>query len=99
MNLPPNKKIYFISDFHLGAPDYNSSLEREKTIVEFLDKIKADAFEVFIVGDILHFWFEYRKIVSKGHVRLLGKVAEISKTGIKLHVFLGNDDMWKKDYF
>ena len=57
MQLPANKKIYFLSDFHLGAPDYESSLKREKTVVEFLDKVKVDAAEIFIVGDIFDFWY------------------------------------------
>ena len=60
MQLPTNKKIYFLSDFHLGAPDHKSSLEREKIIVEFLSEIKNDAAEIFIVGDIFDFWYEYR---------------------------------------
>jgi UDP-2,3-diacylglucosamine hydrolase len=92
-------KIYFLSDFHLGAPDHASSLQREKIIVEFLDKIKADAEEIFIVGDIFDFWYEYRKVVPKGYVRLLGKLAELTDAGIIIHFFVGNHDMWMKNYF
>jgi UDP-2,3-diacylglucosamine hydrolase len=99
VQLPPHKKIYFISDFHLGAPDYKSSLEREKVVVQFLDNIKKDASEVFIVGDIFDFWYEYRKVVPKGYVRLLGKLAEVTDAGIKMHFFVGNHDMWMKNYF
>lgn len=95
----PNKKIYFLSDFHLGAPDYTSSLEREKLLVQFLDKIQEDAEEIFLVGDMFDFWYEYRKVVPKGHVRLLGKLAELSDKGIQLHFFVGNHDMWMRDYF
>jgi UDP-2,3-diacylglucosamine hydrolase len=94
-----NKKIYFLSDFHLGAPDHDSSLKREKLLVNFLEEIKNDAAEIFIVGDMFDFWFEYRKVVPKGHVRLLGKLAELSDTGIPLHFFVGNHDMWMRDYF
>ena len=94
-----SKKIYFLSDFHLGAPDYASSLQREKIIVEFLDKIKEDASEIFLVGDMFDFWYEYRKVVPKGFVRLLGKLAELSDAGIPMHFFVGNHDMWMKDYF
>lgn len=93
------KKIYFLSDFHLGAPDHNSSLEREKYIVKFLDDIKDDAGEIFLVGDMFDFWYEYRKVVPKGYVRLLGKLAELSDSGISMHFFVGNHDMWMKDYF
>lgn len=94
-----SKKIYFLSDFHLGAPDHAASLERERLVVKFLDEIKADAAELFLVGDMFDFWYEYRKVVPKGFVRLLGKLAELSDAGIKLHFFAGNHDMWVRDYF
>lgn len=98
MIVPASKKIYFLSDFHLGAPDHAASLEREKKIVAFLDEIKNDAATIFIVGDMFDFWYEYRKVVPKGHVRLLGKLAEITDSGIPVHFFVGNHDMWMKDY-
>ena len=94
-----SKKIYFLSDFHLGAPDQASSLEREKSIVRFLDEIKNQASEIFLVGDMFDFWYEYRKVVPKGHVRLLGKLAELSDLGIRMYFFAGNHDMWMRDYF
>ena len=94
--LPDNKKIYFLSDFHLGAPDHASSLEREKLLVQFLDEIKNDATEIFLVGDMFDFWYEYRKVVPKGYVRLLGKLAELTDAGIAIHFFVGNHDMWMK---
>ncbi|HET9055858.1 MAG TPA: UDP-2,3-diacylglucosamine diphosphatase [Chitinophagaceae bacterium] len=94
-----NKKIYFLSDFHLGAPDYKSSLEREKLLVQFLDEIKTTAAEIFIVGDMFDFWYEYRRVVPKGYVRLLGKLAELTDSGIQIHFFVGNHDMWMKGYF
>jgi UDP-2,3-diacylglucosamine hydrolase len=94
----PAKKIYFLSDFHLGAPDAASSLQREKYIVNFLDEIKGHAEAIFIVGDMFDFWYEYKKVVPKGHVRLLGKLAEITDSGVPIHFFVGNHDMWMKDY-
>lgn len=99
LRITPAKQIYFLSDFHLGAPDSKSSLEREKRIVEFLNEAKKDAQHIFIVGDMFDFWYEYKKVVPKGYVRLLGKLAEITDSGIKLHFFVGNHDMWMKDYF
>jgi UDP-2,3-diacylglucosamine hydrolase len=95
----PDKKIYFLSDFHLGAPDHEKSLAREKILVQFLDEIKAAAAEIFLVGDMFDFWYEYRKVVPKGYVRLLGKLAELTDAGIPVHFFVGNHDMWMKDYF
>ncbi len=97
--LQPGKKVYFASDFHLGAPDAATSRRRELTIVRWLESIRADAQMVFLVGDIFDFWFEYRHAVPKGFIRLLGKLAELSDEGIELIFFTGNHDMWMADYF
>jgi UDP-2,3-diacylglucosamine hydrolase len=93
------KKIYFLSDFHLGAPNATESLVREKKIIRFLDEIKNEASTIFIVGDLFDFWYEYKKVVPKGYVRILGKLAEITDAGIPIHFFVGNHDMWMKNYF
>lgn len=99
MEIPEGKKIYFLSDFHLGAPDMAKSLEREKKLVSFLESTRHDAFAIFLMGDLFDFWFEYNQVVPKGYVRLLGKLAELSDVGIKLYYFVGNHDMWMKNYF
>jgi UDP-2,3-diacylglucosamine hydrolase len=93
------KKIYFLSDFHLGAPDYETSLAREKRIVAFLDEIKDTASHIFILGDLFDFWFEYNKVVPKGYVRILGKLAELTDNGMIIKFFVGNHDMWMNGYF
>lgn len=93
-----NKKIYFASDFHLGAPNYEDSLVREKLIVQWLDEIKVDAEEIYLVGDIFDFWFEYKHAIPKGFIRLQGKIAELTDAGISVHIFTGNHDMWIFDY-
>ncbi len=93
-----NKKIYFASDFHLGVPDHKSSLVRERRVVAWLDSIKHDASDIYLVGDVFDFWFEYKSTVPKGFVRLLGRLAELSDSGIKIHFFTGNHDMWAFDY-
>lgn len=92
-------KIYFASDFHLGIPDFESSLEREKKIVRWLSSIENDAAKIFLVGDLFDFWFEYKYVVPRGHVRLLGKIAELKDKGIDVHVFTGNHDLWMYGYF
>jgi len=92
------KKIYFASDFHLGAPDHESSLIREKKIVDWLSHIEKDAQEIYLVGDIFDFWFEYKRAIPRGFVRLQGKIAELTDKGIPVHVFTGNHDMWIFDY-
>lgn len=92
------KKIYFASDFHFGIPDRVSSLEREALLVRWLDEIKQDAEEIFLMGDLFDFWFEYKTAIPKGYVRLLGKLAELTDAGIHIHLFKGNHDMWAFDY-
>jgi UDP-2,3-diacylglucosamine hydrolase len=91
-------KIYFASDFHLGAPDAAKSLEREKRIIRWMDSIKADCKELFLVGDLFDAWFEYKRVVPKGYVRFLAKLAEFTDSGIPVHVFSGNHDMWMFGY-
>ena len=92
------KKIYFASDFHLGIPDHNSSLNREKKLVKWLDNIKDDAEAIYLLGDIFDFWFEYKQVVPKGYVRFLGKIAELTDKGIPIHIFRGNHDVWAFGY-
>ena len=92
------KKIYFASDFHLGVPDRESSLIREKKIIRWLNEASKDAKEIWLLGDIFDFWFDYKKVVPRGFVRLLGKMAEIVDNGIPITIFTGNHDMWFFDY-
>jgi UDP-2,3-diacylglucosamine hydrolase len=92
-------KIYFASDIHLGALGYESSRDREDRFVRWLDSIKHDAAELFLIGDVFDFWFEYKTVVPRGYIRFLGKLAEITDSGVKLYLFKGNHDMWMFDYF
>ena len=93
------KKIFFASDFHLGVPDHQTSLDRERRIVKWLDSIKAEAHTIYLLGDIFDFWFEYRHAIPKGFIRLQGKLAELTDAGIPVIFFTGNHDMWMFDYF
>jgi UDP-2,3-diacylglucosamine hydrolase len=99
MNIPKGKKIYFASDNHLGAPTKEASFPREKKFVAWLDEIKHDAAAIFLLGDLFDFWFEYKTVVPKGFTRTLGKLAEISDSGIPIHYFVGNHDLWMNGYF
>lgn len=96
--LPEGKKIYFASDHHLGIPHRANSLEREKRIVAWLREVAFDAEEIFLVGDLFDFWFEYRHAVPRGYTRLLGTLADLCDSGVPIHVFTGNHDMWIFDY-
>ena len=98
LELRQGEKIYFASDFHLGIPDHASSLIRERLLVEWLEFIRKDAREIYLMGDLFDFWFEYKTVVPKGFVRLFGKLAEITDSGIAVHLFRGNHDIWAFDY-
>ncbi len=99
ITISEGKKIYFASDNHLGAPTAEASRPREKKFVAWLDEIKADAAAIFLLGDLFDFWFEYKTVVPKGFTRTLGKLAEISDSGIPIHFFVGNHDLWMNGYF
>ena len=97
--LPKGKKVYFASDFHLGTFPREDSLEREKRIIRWLNSIEEDAAAIFILGDIFDFWFEYKRAIPKGFIRLQGKFADLIDKGIPLIFFTGNHDLWMFDYF
>ena len=94
----PNKKVYFASDQHLGAPTSEESFPRELKFIKWLDEVKQDAEVIFLLGDLFDFWFEYDTVVPKGFVRVLGKLAEIRDSGIPMYFFVGNHDLWMRDY-
>lgn len=98
LKLDQKKKIYFASDAHLGAPTIHNPREHEKRFVAWLDSIKSSAREIYLMGDIFDFWFEYRHAVPRGHTRFLGKLAELTDMGIPVHFFTGNHDIWIFDY-
>ena len=91
-------RAYFLSDLHLGAPYFEDSRESEMRVVRFLDSIKDDADVIYLLGDILDYWYEYRNVVPRGFVRFFGKLAELSDAGISITWFIGNHDIWIFDY-
>ena len=92
------KKTYFISDLHLGAKYMADQLDREKRVCRFLDTIKDDAAELYLLGDILDYWYEYKYVVPRGYIRFLGKLAELADSGVKITWVTGNHDVWLFDY-
>lgn len=92
------KNIYFISDAHLGSRALQHTRQQERRLVSFLDSIKDKAQAVYMLGDMFDFWFEYRNVVPKGFTRFLGKVSELTDNGVEVHFFIGNHDIWCKDY-
>ena len=99
IHIPEGKKVYFSSDNHLGAPNLKESKIKEAIFVRWLDKVKQDAAAIFLLGDLFDFWHEYKTVVPKGFVRVLGKLAEISDAGIPIYFFVGNHDLWMNGYF
>ena len=88
---------YFAADVHLGLQVGNVK-EREQRFVQWLEKVAADAKAIFLLGDIFDFWCEYKKVVPKGYVRTLGKLAELTDKGVEIHFFPGNHDLWTFGY-
>ena len=89
---------YFASDMHLGSGSSEECRRRELQVVEWLDKVSADAKGIFLVGDVFDFWYEYKRVVPKGFTRLLGKFSELTDRGIDIYFIPGNHDMWQGDY-
>lgn len=98
INIPENKKLYFLSDVHLGASVLNNHRERELQLVRWLNEIRTDCAVLYLLGDIFDFWFEYKRVVPKGYVRFLAKICEFTDNGIEVHFFTGNHDIWAFDY-
>lgn len=92
------KKIYFISDIHLGSPNFEESLKREKLLVQWLKEKSTDAEAFYFLGDIFDFWFEYKRVIPRGFTRFLGTLGEITDSGIPVYFFTGNHDIWVYDY-
>lgn len=91
-------KIYFAADAHLGNRYMDDPLTAEKKLVRWLDCIRDDAQAIYFLGDMFDYWYEYKYVVPKGHVRFLGKLAELADRGIEIHLFIGNHDIWMFDY-
>lgn len=98
IDLLPGKKVYFASDQHFGSPSPKESKIREARFIRWLDEIKIDAQVLFLMGDLFDFWHEWKHVVPKGYVRVLGKLAELKDSGMDIHFFVGNHDLWMKDY-
>lgn len=99
IQLQPDKKVYFASDQHFGAPTPQLSKVREDKFVQWLDRIKKDAQVIFLMGDLFDFWHEWKYVVPKGYIRVLGKIAELKDMGIDIYFFVGNHDLWMRNYF
>lgn len=94
----PKKCAYFLSDMHLGARYLPDARASEARVAAFLMSIKETASDVYLMGDVLDYWFEYRYVVPRGYVRFFGALAALADAGVRLHWFIGNHDIWLFDY-
>src|SRR5690554_5526889 len=92
------KKVYFVADAHLGAKSHTNSIDIERKLCRWLDHVKLNAHSIYLMGDIFDYWFEYKHVVPKGFTRLLGKLSELTDSGVEIHFFIGNHDLWLTDY-
>lgn len=92
-------KIFFASDFHIGLLDRYEDKLRERVIVDWLESIASEATHLFLVGDIFDYWFEYKHVIPKGGVRILGQLAKLVDIGVDVKCFTGNHDLWMFGYF
>lgn len=99
MKLESGKRVYFASDFHLGAPSWEESRRREQRIVSWLEFVRPTAQHIFLMGDLFDFWFEYKTVIPKGFIRFQGKLAELTDSGVPITIFTGNHDIWMFGYF
>lgn len=99
LNIAPDKKVFFASDQHFGAPTKEASVLREQRFLQWLQQIEPEAGALFLLGDLFDFWFEYSTVVPKGFVRILGKLGQMRDQGLPVFFFVGNHDLWMKDYF
>ena len=91
-------KVYFLADAHLGARSHANSIDIERKLCRWLDHVKPTAHSIYLMGDIFDYWYEYKYVVPKGFTRLLGKLSELTDSGIEIHFFIGNHDIWLTDY-
>lgn len=92
------KKVYFITDAHLGSWASTHRRMQERRLVRFLDEIKDRAEALYMLGDMFDFWYEYKYVVPKGYSRFLGKLSELADRGVEVHYFTGNHDIWSYGY-
>lgn len=90
--------VYFMSDLHLGATYISDPRGHEARVCSFLRSIEPTARELYLMGDVLDYWYEYRTVVPRGHVRFFGTLAELADAGVKIYWFIGNHDIWLFDY-
>jgi UDP-2,3-diacylglucosamine hydrolase len=90
--------VYFLSDAHLGSDDPTSEKKKLEKLFAFFDMIKGEGNELFILGDLFDFWFEYKNAIPKQHLKVVFKLAALIESGVPIHYITGNHDFWLGDF-
>ncbi len=93
------KTYFFISDIHLGLQSREVEKEKEKLLIKFLDYARTSCDELFIIGDLFDYWFEYKRVIQKGFIKTLAALTEFAESGRKIHYVIGNHDFLHRDFF
>jgi UDP-2,3-diacylglucosamine hydrolase len=93
------KKIFFFSDVHLGLHDTAREKEKEQRLLSFLSHVEKNGEQLFIIGDLFDYWFEYKNVIPRGYHHVISKLATLVEKGIAVHYLAGNHDFWLKDFF
>lgn len=93
------KKIFFFSDAHLGLHDRHSEKEKEQRLLSFLSHVQREGEQLFIMGDLFDYWFEYKYVIPRGYHHIIAKLSTLADSGIKIHYLAGNHDYWLQDFF
>ncbi len=94
-----NQKIYFISDIHLGLQSKEVELRKERLLESFLESISGEADQLYILGDLFDYWFEYRRVIQKDFFRTITSVQNLVESGTQIHYLIGNHDFMHRDFF
>lgn len=93
------KNIFFFSDVHFGLQDTRREKEKEQRVLTFLDHVHRNGEQLFILGDLFDYWFEYKYVIPRGYHHILSKLSHMVESGIRIHYVAGNHDFWLKDFF
>lgn len=93
-----SEAVYFVADTHFRDPHDPAEATRRDFFARFLDSVPDDAV-LFLLGDILDFYFEYRSVVSNRYLDIFCALLKLRKRGVRMHFLGGNHDYWVGDFF
>jgi UDP-2,3-diacylglucosamine hydrolase len=94
--MPP---LYFVSDIHLGLQDKQAERVKLERLETLFSIIRKEGGALYLVGDILDYWMEYRHVIPKGFTRFLCLLSELVRSGVQVYYLAGNHDFELGRYF